>query len=301
MKNIFLTVLAISGILITTAAKAQEKENQQKEDVPKHELSAYVRGGYSPIFYKLKANGWRDGGDGFGVGGGGGLGYTYHISSSLGIVTGVEMSTYVSEAHFSSVSGKYPENADELNYELDEYQVSYSHNTYNEMQDVALFSVPVMVQYRLPISFGSMGLFVSGGFKLGFPIKVKAVVNSYYATVKGYFAKEDVEYGGYWMQDHGFLSAPISDLNSNVDLGVSVSLALETGVRFRLTDKIGLYTGLYLDYGLNNIQKKDNRHLLEYYFGDKDSIRYNSVLNTGFIDRINMVSAGLKVRIGFVL
>jgi hypothetical protein len=289
MKHIFLTVLAISGILITTTANAQEKRQ--------HELSIYGIGGYSPIVYTLDANGGRSGG----MGAGAGLGYTFNISSSFGIVTGVEMSTYSSEASFSSVSDNYPREEKEL--DLDEYRVSYSQNDYNETQNVTMFSVPVMAQYSLPLGSGLTEFFVSGGFKLGFPMNAKADIQPVgTATTKVYFAYEKVEYGGPEVEQHGFVTnKQIPGDNRKIDLGFSASLALETGLRFSLTDNIGLYTGVYFDYGLNNIQKVNDKHLLEYYFADKSTFKHYSVLNTSFTDKVNLMSIGLKIRIGFGL
>jgi hypothetical protein len=72
MKQIFLTVLTVCCLMITTAAEAQ---NFRKQDVPKHELSIYGLVGYSPLSYTLSHEGAKSGG----IGGGAGLGYTFNI------------------------------------------------------------------------------------------------------------------------------------------------------------------------------------------------------------------------------
>jgi hypothetical protein len=295
MKHIFLTVLVISGLLITATVKAQERQT--------HELSIYGFGGYSPIAYTLDKGGDR----GSGMGGGGGLGYTFNISYSFGIVTGVEISTYSSEASFANVSDNYPEKEKE-ELDLDEFLFSYSQNDYNEIQKVALFSIPIMAQYDLPLGNGSTSFFVSSGFKLGFPMSAKANIQSYgTATTKGYFATEKVEYNSedYNMEPHGFVTnKQIPGANKDIDLGFSASVVLETGLRFSLTDNIRVYTGMYFDYGLNNIQKVNDKHLLEYDLDHEKTLKYynyHSVLNTGFTNKINLMSVGLKIRVSLGL
>jgi hypothetical protein len=290
MKHIFLTVLAISGLLIATTAKAQEKE-KEKQDVPKHELSVYGVGGYSSIVYTLEANGDRSGG----MGAGAGLGYTFNISSSFGIVTGVEMSTYSSEASFDNVQGTYSEGTGSSPFDF-----SYSLKNYKEKQSVTLFSIPVMAQYGLPLGGGSTKFYVSGGLKLGFPISAKADLTSGVATTSIYGKYEDIEYVN--IKQHGLVTnEPLPSVNKDIDLGFSIALALEAGARFSLSDRIGLYTGVYFDYGLNSIQKVNDKHLLEYDKSNETTFKRHSVLNTGFTDKVNLMSVGLKIRVGFGL
>ena len=158
MRQIFLTVLTVCCLMITTAAQAQ---NFRKQDVPKHELSIYGLVGYSPLLYTLSQEGAKSGG----IGGGAGLGYTFNINPSLGLVVGVEMSTYSSEASYSSIPDTYKTGTGD-----NELKFSYSLNNYKETQNVTLFSIPIMAQYSLPVnSGGTIRFYASGGFKLGFP------------------------------------------------------------------------------------------------------------------------------------
>jgi hypothetical protein len=301
MKYLYLTFIIAGCLFITTAATAQEaQETQTAATASKHELSIYGLGGYSPLSYTLPNNGTNSGG----TGGGAGLGYTFNISPSLGIVTGVEMSIYASEASFGSVSSNYS-----VGTGNDLFRFTYSLSNYKETQSVTLFSIPVMAQYSLPVgSGGTMRFYVSGGFKLGFPISAKADISPGSASTDGYFANEDVEYE--ILPTHGFANnISLPDTKKDIDLGFSAALALEAGLRFTLTDKIGLYTGLYFDYGLNSIQKVndkhpleyDLKHLSEYNVVNEKPFLYNSVLNSGLVDKVNLLSVGLKVRISFNL
>jgi hypothetical protein len=122
-------------------------------------------------------------------------------------------------------------------------------------------------------------------------------------TTTGHFLLEDVKYEklpGNALIDNKTLPG----VSRDIDLGFSAALALEAGTRFTLTDKIELYTGLYFDYGLNNVQKTNDSYLLEYDYSfnvNESKLKSNSVLNTGLTDKVNLLSIGLKVRIGFKL
>jgi hypothetical protein len=289
MKKIFLMLCSL--LTITTIARAQNEERQDIPDViRKHELSVSGIGGYSSINYTLSDAGSRSAG----IGGGAGLGYTFNVNPSLGIVLGVEMLTYSAEASFAKVENEYSEGKD-----LELFQFWYSSENYRETQNVTLFSIPVMAQYSLPLGSGSTRFYASGGFKFGFPVSATADITSGNVTATGYYGREQVKYKD--LPKHGFITnKSLPNVKENLDLGFSASLSLETGARFTLTDKIGLYTGLYFDYGLNNIRKTDDKSLMEYN-SVSETILMHSVLDTKFTDKINLMSIGLKVRVGFKL
>jgi opacity protein-like surface antigen len=308
MKYLYLTFITACCLFITTAATAQK--TQTAATASKHELSIYGLDGYSSLLYTVSSNGANivtnsgTNSSSGGVGGGAGLGYTFNISPSLGIVTGVEMSIYASKVSFGIDSSKY-----EVGTGNDLFRFKYSLSNYKETQSVTLFSIPVMAQYSLPVgSGGTMRFYLSGGFKLGFPISAKADISPGSASTYGFCTNEYGEYKV--LPTHGFANnISLPDTKKDIDLGFSAALALETGLRFTLTDKIGLYTGLYFDYGLNSIQKVNDKHPLEYdlrHLSEYDVINekpflYNSVLNSGFVDKVNLLSVGLKVRISFNL
>jgi opacity protein-like surface antigen len=279
-----------------TAATAQNVQNNRQRE-SKHELSIYGLGGYSPIVYTLDKNGSVSGGAG--GGGGAGLGYTFNLNSSFGIVAGVEMTMYGAEASFEEIPDKYTEETVDRPYEF-----SYTLKNYKEKQSVTMFSIPVMAKYGVPIGGGSTQFYAAGGFKLGFPVSAKADIASGTTTTSVYGIIEQVLYENIDMPHNGLVvDALLPNTKKDLELGFSATLALEAGLSFTLTDKINLYTGAYLDYGLNSIQKTDNRHLLELedHYDQPSKFIYNSVLDTGLTEKINLMSVGLKLRIGFRL
>jgi hypothetical protein len=299
MKQIFLSFLTVCSLMmmmITTAAKAQEA---QRTDLLKHELSVYGTGGYSPLSLALTVDGTTSSG----IGGGAGASYTYNFNPSLGIVVGVEMSTYNSEVSVGRISGEYEEGTGN-----EMFRFSYTLNSYRETQNITVFSIPVMAQYSLPLGGGSTRFYASGGLKLGFPVSAEAEISPGTATTSGYLSHEMVRYEN--LREHGFgTDIKLPDSKKDIDVNFSASLALETGIRFTLTDKIGLYTGVYFDYGLNSIQKVNDKHPLEYdakHLSEYDAKNespfiYHSLLNTSLTDKVKLMSVGLKLRIGFKL
>jgi hypothetical protein len=284
MRNIFLTVCCLLVVMAATAQDVQKNES-------KHELSIYGLGGYSPVNLALDRGGSKSGS----MGGGAGLGYTFNINSSLGIVTGVEMTVYGTETTFDNISGEYTEGRDEQ-----QLKFSYSLNNYKEKQSVTMFSIPIMAQYSLPLGGGSTKFYASGGFKLGFPMSAKADITPGTAITSGYYAHENIIYKD--LPQHGFVTnAALPNVKQDLETGFSAALAIEAGARFTLTDKIDLYTGAYLDYGLNSIQKTSDRHVLEYDSSNETRFKHNSVLDTNLVSKANLLSVGLKLRIGFKL
>jgi hypothetical protein len=288
MKHTLLTVCCLLVMTATMTAQNVRKKGRS------HELSIYGLIGYSPMVYTLNQNGYYVSGS---MGGGAGLGYTFNINYSLGIVTGVEMATYGAEASFDDVSGKYT--AETGNREI---RFSYSLTNYREKQSITVFSIPVMARYGrlLRLLGGTVRFYAAGGFKFGFPISAKADVTPGMATTSGYYPHEDITYAN--MPHHGFVSNTVlPDTKKDLELGLSTALALETGVRFILTNKINLYAGAYFDYGLNSIRKTDSRRLLEYNSSNEATFIHNSVFDTDLANKVNLMSIGLKLRIGFKL
>jgi outer membrane protein OmpA-like peptidoglycan-associated protein len=84
-------------------------------------------------------------------------------------------------------------------------------------------------------------------------------------------------------------------------------LALETGMKWTLQGKKSLYTGIYLDYGLNNISQSDQDLLNHDSNFPQKGYQYSSLLNAksgsgvSLSDKVNPLSVGIKIRLGLGL
>jgi hypothetical protein len=266
----------------TVASKSGESSATKS----KHEFSVYVAGGISNLSYKFDA-----GSVGGKIGGGIGLAYTCNISGNFGITTGVGIASYGGKVASEAFSEQYNAPDDVGN----DFRFGYSVTGYEEQQSATLLTIPVMAQYSVPLGSGSTSFYAAGGIKLGLPVSAKATISRGSITTTGYYAYEDQTYEN--LPQHAFVTGQaISKQKTDIDLGVATILSLEAGLRFSLSDKLGLYTGLFFDYGLNNIRKSKNKHVVEYH---PVQFRYNTVLNTEMVDKINLTSVGIKVKIAF--
>jgi hypothetical protein len=255
----------------------------------KHELSIYGIGGISSLNYKISDDGTKSVGAG-----GAGLGYTFNISPSFGMVTGIETAMYGSKVSLDNLSGEYSEGTG-----LSLFRLSYSLEGYEETQKIWMFSVPVMMQYTLGSGSVKKSYFACG-VKLGFPISARAGIKPGTATTAGYFAHEDITYSD--NPQLGFVTnAALPDAEQDIEFGYSASATVEFGRRFNIGGSTGLCISLFADYGLNDIRKTKDKSLLEYDSSNPSQFIHNSVLNTALVDKVNLISAGVKIKISFGL
>jgi hypothetical protein len=251
-----------------------------------HEFSIYGTGGMPSLSYKFDA-GKVSGG----FGGGGGVGYTYNISPKFGITTGVEFTLYGSKVTSDAFSGQY--NTPDDNG--DDFRFAYSVSGYEEKQNATLLTIPVMAQYSTGSK--SISVVLAGGLKFGLPMSATTTVSQGSITTSGTYVYEDQIYTD--LPQHGFVTGQsVSTIKNDINLGFSTILSLEAGLRFSLSKKVGLYTGLFFDYGLNSIQKYRDKQVVEYQPLDPSRFKYNSILNTGMVDKINLMSLGVKIKLG---
>ena len=278
--------MLITVCLLATASVA----TAQKKRYPVHELSVSVSGGQSSLLYELDG-GRRSGG----IGGNIDLGYTYNIKRLFGIVTGVGLSMYNSKLTMDECSSGYS-GTDEAG---DDFTFNYSLRGYSEKQNVFLFTVPLMLKYSRPLGAkGWTTYYLNGGLKLGVPVGAKASIDSETVTTSGYYSFEDGTYTD--LPQYGFVNGQAGELTDyNLKLNVAAILALELGIRFRAGYQKHLMTCAYLDYGLNNMQKVNDRHVLEYQASYPSLFVHNSILNTELIKKVNLFSFGVKIGLSF--
>jgi hypothetical protein len=134
--------------------------------------------------------------------------------------------------------------------------------------------------------------------KLGIPVNATASINAKTVTTSGYYAFEDGTYED--LPQYGFVNGHKGEqLNYSVKLNIAALLALETGMRFRVGYQKHLMTSVYLDYSLNNMQKIKDRHVLEYQPSHPSMFVYNSIINTSLLDKVSLMSLGVKVGLSF--
>jgi outer membrane protein OmpA-like peptidoglycan-associated protein len=254
------------------------------------ELHVKVSGGWSGLNYNSNQID-----EALGFGGGLGVGYTYFLNSNWGIVTGLDLQ------YSSNRLGIQDQTL--ANYEVDsrtsafEYRVSA--NGYKEKQDFVSLAIPVFLQYRTAFSPKTTGYINLGG-KLLLPGKQNIDANANILALSGYYPDSNLEIDD--LPNHGFGTLTNWSDETKISLKTAVLLSFETGLAFKIKEQT-LYTGLYFDYGLNNMLSKDaSENIVTYAPQGIDLIQANSIsTNSDLIDKARYVSAGVQLKWGFSL
>jgi hypothetical protein len=249
-----------------------------------HEISLNGGGGLSTINYMLPA-----GKKTLGFGGDAGLGYTCVFNEIAGVHTGIEIGFYNATTNLEGATVITPNLTDN---EGDRFDMHTILNKYNESQKAIFLNIPVMAHFQ---AGEKHKFYAMAGFKFGFPIKCNYKVSNAILTNEAYYP----EYEN-WLKNQEFAGyGTFQNINSlgKLPLKVSYTVAAEIGGKWNCAKVFAIYTGVYFDYGLNNIAKKDR------FVNYNDSIPAEFTINSAlpaFADKVNLMAAGVKVRMTFI-
>lgn len=272
-----------------------------------HEVSIYGATGYSRTDYSLNtvtvspANGSTYS-DGSKLQSGIGVGYTYSFTPNWGLVSGLELKRFNTTVEVKSLDDRiktahFYNGATEVMY-LDTRLAGF-----NEKQTATMLQIPLLAEYRLLSNDEEFAWFVAAGAKVGFNVsgeyvtRVDRFVTSGYSPESGQTLFDKPEMGLVTHEN----AAWFGDLNYYF----SVSLTAETGVRYAVTPRLGIYAGIYFDYGRAGIPVQSETGVVTYHAENPEMFVYNSILRSTqqsagerFVDKIDLVSIGVKLRIG---
>ncbi|MDR0866832.1 MAG: OmpA family protein [Candidatus Symbiothrix sp.] len=280
-------IILIGLLTVVNLAQAQQSYNNE------FNLNAGV--GISALQYK-PIMGEKNSGVGEVIG----IGYTHFFSPKWGISTGLDLEFYNAKTTIDNMYLKYkiptPQGL------VDNFYLQATYTGYEEKQNVTFLQLPVMLQMRIPIERNFF--YIAGGLKVGFPFS-----GTYESTIQSLTTTGKSDYTGQLyenMPNHGFDTHTNIQPSGNLDLDIAYLLALETGMKWTLSEKCSLYTGIYLNYGLNDINKQTNQELLAYNSNSPRAYQYNSLLHSqsegnGFVDKIYPFSVGIKIKLGIGL
>jgi hypothetical protein len=294
MKNRIVRILKISTISVIMFIL-----NISTVSAQVHEFSVYGAGGLSSLRYQLSM-----GNASGGFGGDFGVGYTYfqkinrvRTTGSIrhkfwAVHSGVGLGVYNAKAKLDKKETIITDlsDGDEV---YDRFNLHSTFSGYKETQNTLFLNIPLMALFQYDMFYGM------GGLKFGIPLSGKYKSKNATITNKAYYPELDN-----WVETQEFRGIGVftgQSFNGNLDLGVSVMLALEGGLRLNLSRDFTFYAGLFFDYGLNNIAKKETTHrdFLNYNPENPANFTANSVLSS-FADKANLISVGIKLRVGWV-
>ncbi|NDV69327.1 outer membrane beta-barrel protein [Dysgonomonas sp. 25] len=262
---------------------------------PTHEIS--VQGGMGLSGLKLSMN---HGDSKQKFGGSFGVGYTYFFNENFGLNTGLEVSFLSSEAKFAGMSDRY----NTVDSSGDSYQFRSEIGSYKETHNTTYLNVPIMAQYQRPV-WNSHQLYCALGFKIGLPVTSKYETNGTSIKTSGYYPQYGMIVDD--MAFFGFGNYQSRTVDKTVDLKVAFMLAAEVGMKWELTQSLAVYTGAYLDYGLNDVSKSGKKFMIYDAFEPTHYVN-NSILESQYTnngntrdiaDKVIPLSIGLRVRVAF--
>ena len=168
---------------------------------------------------------------------------------------------------------------------------------------MCLLSTPIMAAFQT----GDYNKFyLLAGVKIGLPIGDSRSTGTY--VNRGYFPDKDN-----WAVDQAFMGfGRFEDLESKskIDYTISVLAALEVGMKWYTGSNWSIYSGLYGEYGLNNIVNQKNKsNFITYESFVNDGTAANTVLRSSyqneagetvvFTNNVHPLAIGLRIRIAF--
>jgi outer membrane protein OmpA-like peptidoglycan-associated protein len=260
-----------------------------------HELSVYGGGGLSTLRYQPII-----GSSALGMGGQLGLGYAYHFSEHWDVATGVGVTFLRASAGVNDLELITAGLRDRDGDLFDLYTTLSGHN---EVQQATYFNVP------LQLRFSTGRFYARAGVSVGVPLAASYRTTSFSAVNRGYYTDMG-SWGASQNEALGFGTYPSTTSSGALDLKVSVSASLEAGLRWMLAEKWRLYTGLYVDYGLNNINGGAAVQPFVSYNPQQPAVpSVNSVLastsqtasvnSRRLVDKIAPLAVGVKVGLAF--
>ena len=289
-KKIYIIVIAALFICRPCILPAQSQS----------EFTVSLGLGSSALKYQLDNGSSKSG---FGVGFG--AGYSYYFTRMIGVSLGLEVATFGSSADLGNLS--FQQQIPTPAGLSGNFQLQANYTGLKETQSAVMVQIPVMLQFQFPMNEKN-ALFLGAGVKAGFPVSAKWSQSAAALTTTGYSDYTGQQYVD--MPNHGFSTYSGISSSGKLELGSPVFLALEGGLKFGISKGVYLYTGVFLDYGLNDIYKAPanskgasaNMSLLEYNNASPADYSYNSVLTTNHYsapDGIKPFAVGIKIKLGF--
>lgn len=283
---IFLSVCELS-------AQKPLKQNEKRKE-KRYEILLSCAGGISALQYNVTLGKQTDG-----LGGQIGFGYNFFFIPQLSIKTGVEFSLYNASFLLGNSSTRFM--ATDIEQTVFEFRSTIY--DYKETQYLVMLQIPLMLQIQ---AGKNHKVYVAAGGKVGIPLSVKSNCSGTGILNSGYYAEEDYEYTSQLFMGFGRFSGSSSDLKFKMAFMAS----LEIGGKWVMRDGYKFYTGVYADYGLNNIAapQTDPLPFIEYNPTRPSDFKINSIIksehsqNGGtqlFTNKITTLTAGIKLSLAF--
>lgn len=252
------------------------------------ELSIEANGGLQGLHYSLPGGSAKPQ-----AGGALGVGYMFPVQKHWNVLTGINGAYYATKA---TLNGTLPYSSFQVDDAGSAFQYNIKTTNYQEKQTFFAATVPLMLQYHT--TGEKTQWYINGGAKFILPFSGKAKATASEVTTSGYYPDMNVELKE--LPAHGFGTIQNWNSTHNLDLKPGAMASLATGVSFPLSSCMRLYTGVYADYGLTNVYKKDaSGSMLPYSATGVNNIAPGTVLNMEGTGAAKPIAFGIQVKLGF--
>ena len=206
-----------------------------------------------------------------------GAGYHFFFNPQWGVGTGVNFAVYNGGMSYADYDKQQATVNRETGHEFD-FQASVPN--YRETHQAMMATVPLMLQYQ---STGKTIIYAALGGKAGIPFLANNLSKGR-ITSTGYYPIWEVTYDK--LPEYGFVSnQPFPKDKSDIEMKTAFMASAEIGVKRLLVNKMNLYLGLYFDYGLNDVLKRqassgNSTNLVVFQPDTPASFAYNTALNS---------------------
>ena len=161
---------------------------------------------------------------------------------------------------------------------------------YEEQQEALYLRFPLTAQYR------KSRFYAAAGIQAGIRANATCRIRSDKVITKGY-SDYTMQY---YENMHGFDNYQNIGTVSKPDLGLALSGVVETGMIWKLKNEMSLYTGVFLDYGFNDV-RKGNPMKESIVYNENGAHTFNSILNSQndgkpMTDKVQPLAVGLRLR-----
>jgi len=217
------------------------------------------------------------------------LGYTLDVGYShffnpewgLSLGLGAQSLSSLSTLNYQSVT---PNQVDVVG---DSYEFRANYKNWQEKQQGVFFDIPLAVQYRHFLS-GKFGLLASGGSKISIPVRSNYKTGGGEIVTTGYYSKWNALLHDLPRYGFSTYSGPYSD---ELSLKPSYSGIVDFGALYKLSPKVDVYFGGYLNYGLNSIITRGSKLVYE------PDGTYNGFLGSDQVAKVIPIAFGIKAGI----
>lgn len=275
--------LLIWGAVLT--ATAQEHQ----------EISVYAQGPFSKLDYELMGS-KSDMESSFGVGLG--IQYAYKLSENWSLGIAAQYSSFEGKASIANLQDAYAA----TDAEEEDFEFRYTATNYVEKQYLNYVNIPISIRYMS--SGTTIRFYAATGFNIGFDIGATYDATADHLATSGYYEQYNVE-----LKDPQFMGFGDFDYSTGKkDLNVKnrYALHLESGIRFPIDNGTFYQLGVYVDYGLNDLnEERGTQNVIGYNAEEPTSFRSNSLFNATrksdnqpYIKEAKSLSFGLKIAYG---